>query len=244
MLDEAIAVAGRLAGVWRFSCPKCGHVHRLEQSIKRCADKLAHVVLGNDVRLSFVSPIQTNEFQAAKKGLRDEFLALTAALGGPFSMPVNVFVRAESLCEATLLMLEEFQKFITVATATYKQSMVDSLDFKARMKSMAEVALGAATLSKNAWSDTVRIGNAEFSKIDIIQHYLDTVPRPSTQADKLGHGNKYDIHLSALEADENLILLCRAQEWYGIKVTGGVGKFVHVPARGSRAVKMKRLRDA
>lgn len=246
MLDESAAVAGKLTGVWKFKCPKCLQVHRQASSIQRCAVKIAHVLLGNDVRLKLENPMQLNPFYAAKKGLLEEYEALdNGPSGGEFKMPVEVLVRAETMSEVTLLMLEEFQKFIAKAAVDYKQAMQDSLVLKAKADSAPTVKLGNTEIVHKGWEPGTDIGTCEFAKVDIIRYYLDLVPRPNKLADDLlSDLVRYRVELEALVADEDLIVFQGDTKWYGIKVVNGIAKLVSLHAKGGHKTKLKELRDA
>lgn len=245
MLDESTSVAGKLTGTWKFKCPKCKQTHRQSSAIKRCAAKLGHVLLGNDVCLKLPNPSQVGEYQAAKRGILADWDAAQECLpGGGFDMPIEVYVRAETMGEATLLMLEEFQKFIAKAAAEYRQAEQNCRGLQEKARTSPIVALGAVAMQTKGWEPCVTIDGREFEKLDIVSYYLDSVPRPDGIADVLASStNRWSINLDALDPDADLIVFSSESKHYGIKMTNGIGKLVPLRSKNAKT-NLQELRNA
>ena len=247
MRDDSVAVAGRLTGHWRFPCPRCKVVHRQTSSIERCSSKFSHVLLGNDVRIHAESPIDVNEYAAARHGLLDEWAAANDSLPrAEFKMPVEVAVKAETMGEATLLMLEEFSKFVASATAVYREAQSKNVAFMEKYKAAPLAKMGVAVVPTKGWVQEVKVGGHDFGVVDGLSYYLDLVPKEADPALAKMRENvdNFGMSILALSADEDLLALSYSTKYFGIKVVNGVGKLAQLGTNRGQKALLEDLRNA
>jgi hypothetical protein len=234
MRDETLVVSGRLTGRWRIQCGVCGTQHMQRRAIARCAERFAHVTLGNDVRLSLPRSARPTKYEALKKGLSDELERTDPETLDEFEMPVEVYARAETREEAAALVLEEFGKYVATTLAQYKAALASDEELCRKILASPNRKLGTASLKKQKWGhNTTLIDGVEMETNDVLAYFLSKTP--DCDAKEKIRKNSYAYDFVYLDPDEDIAVL---------KSSAGDGPFVGFrPINGVMTVKVGMSRE-
>lgn len=175
MRDDSLIVAGELTGKWTIKCGYCGTLHRQTSSLKRCAERAAHVFLGNDVQFRLPEPPAVCPYTALKKGLYTELCDLqsTFECHTLFRMPIKVYAKAETRSEAAFLMVQELGKFVTSLSQSYEAYLNSVKELSARMLALPDLKLGQAKIVKIGYSSEVRVADEVLSSQEVFYYFAD-----------------------------------------------------------------------